>query len=113
MIINNSIIPFGKDYIAINLFGIIFAKEKLSERDMRHEYIHTMQQREMFFLPFFIWYLVEWGIRLVVYRNAHRAYRNISFEREAYANQHDQHYKDSRKRFAWIRYVSFASSTCK
>lgn len=105
MIINNSIIPFGKDYTAINLFGVIFAKERLSEHEIRHERIHTLQQREMLFLPFFLWYVVEWGIRLVLYRNMHKAYRNISFEREAYANQRDVNYNQHRRLFAWMKYL--------
>ena len=33
------------------------------------------------------------------------AYRNISFEREAYSNEKDLSYLDNRKWFAWIRYI--------
>jgi hypothetical protein len=40
MVIVNDIIPF-KGYKAINLFGIIFAREKLNEIDINHERIHT------------------------------------------------------------------------
>ena len=33
------------------------------------------------------------------------AYRNISFEREAYANEEYIDYLENRKRFAWIKYI--------
>lgn len=38
----------------------------------------------MLILPFYIWYLIEWLIRLVV--NFKMAYMSVSFEREAYRN---------------------------
>ena len=102
MIIQNSIIPFGRDYFAINLFGVIFAKQKLNERQLRHELIHTAQQREMLFLPFFIWYVAEWTIRLVRCRSLHRAYATIAFEREAYRHEQEKDYLSRRPRFAWL-----------
>lgn len=105
MIINNSILPFGKNYIAINLFGIIFTKEPLSERTMRHELIHTSQLREMLFVGFYLWYVAEWMVRFIQYRKLYAAYRNISFEREAYANEHIKEYRTTRRRFAWVRYL--------
>ena len=105
MVIYNRYIPFGKKYFAINLCGIVFAKSRLSTIDSQHERIHTMQQREMLFVGFFLWYVTEWLVRLIIYRNLYRAYRNISFEREAYANQHIKGYSHTRKHYAWIRYI--------
>lgn len=52
-IILNKIIPIGK-YSAINLFGIIFAKKKLSSFAINHESIHTAQMLELLILPFYI-----------------------------------------------------------
>lgn len=106
MIINNRIIPFGKSYIAINLFGVIFAKTWLSKTVIRHEKIHTRQQIEMLYVGFFLWYVAEWVIRLLLYRNLHRAYANISFEREAYHNQSDCNYLKHRRHYAWLRYIT-------
>lgn len=102
IIVNNRIIPFGKSYVAINLFGVVFAKQRLSERDKRHEQIHTWQQQEMLFLGFYLWYVAEWLLRLLRYRNFHRAYRNISFEREAYDNEHNRNYGKTRRHYAWL-----------
>lgn len=105
LIINNRIIPFGKSYIAINLFGVVFAKEKLSREIIRHERIHTAQQRELLFVGFFLLYLMEWGIRLIACRDMHKAYRSISFEQEAYCNQHTEDYLLGRKHYSWLRYL--------
>lgn len=105
LIINNKLLPLGKDYVAINLFGIIFAKARLTADGLRHEKIHTYQQVEMLFLAFYLWYVLEWLIRLIQYRKPHQAYRNISFEREAYANQHISDYKNHRPHYAWIHYL--------
>ena len=100
-IINNRIIPFGKNFLAINLFGTIFTKGHLSPRVLNHEYIHTLQQRELLFLGFYLWYLGEWLFRLIQYRDPLQAYRNISFEREAYEIDSNLDYPKLRKRYSW------------
>lgn len=47
--------PFG-NYTTINLFGILFTKnKKLSKRTINHERIHTKQMKEMLFI-FYLWY---------------------------------------------------------
>ena len=51
---------------------MIFAKQRLSPSEWRHEHIHTLQQRELLFVGFFVWYIVEWLVRLLQYRNAKR-----------------------------------------
>lgn len=104
VIINNSILPFGKSYIAINLFGIVFAKEWLSESFLRHERIHTSQQKELLFVGFYIIYILEWLVRMLICKSARKAYRTISFEREAYDNQDSPDYVSNRRRFAWMKY---------
>ena len=55
------------------------------------------------FLFFYLWYLVEWLIRIFVNGNA--AYRSLSFEREAYSNAENMNYLKTRKRFAWLRFM--------
>ena len=83
-VVYNNLIPF-KGYKAINLFGIVFARKGavLTDKDLNHEAIHTAQMKEMLYLLFYVWYVVEWIVRLFGKGNA---YRNISFEQEAYAN---------------------------
>ena len=83
-IIRNNIIPF-RGFAAINLFGILFVRKDtvLTPVMMNHEYIHTAQMKEMAHVLFYLWYVVEWLVRLTMKGHA---YRNISFEREAYSN---------------------------
>lgn len=74
----------------------------MSEKDFNHERIHSEQMKEMLFIGFYIWYLVEWVIRLFGKGNA---YRNLSFEKEAYDNEENLTYLDTRKPYAWLDYL--------
>ena len=102
-IIRNKYIPF-QGYKAINLFGVLFVRgnARINERTLRHEAIHTAQMKEMLYIFFYLWYVIEWLVRLFMKGNA---YRNISFEREAYSNEDDVIYLEDRKRFAWFKYL--------
>ena len=108
-IVYNKIIPF-KGFSAVNIFGILFAREgaNISERTIRHEKIHTYQQKEMLYLGFYLWYVLEWLIRVLFtkYAFSHSAYRSISFEQEAYSNQEDVDYVSKRKRYCWFNYIT-------
>lgn len=99
-VIHNSWFPFGK-YTAINIFGVVFAKHNLDRIERNHEFIHTLQQRELLFVGFYLLYFLEWLFRIIQKRNFNDAYLAISFEREAYANEHDMNYKKNRRHFAW------------
>lgn len=102
-IIENKIIPFP-GYKAINLFGLLFVRKGavISEEDINHESIHTAQMKEMLYIFFYIWYIVEWVIRLFKKGNA---YRNISFEQEAYNNEDNLEYLNNRKHYEWFKYL--------
>ena len=105
-IVRNNIIPF-KGYKAVNLFGILFVRGDavMASVDINHESIHTAQMKEMLYVFFYLWYVIEWLVRIVRYRNAHTAYRNIGFEREAYMNQGNMGYLQGRGRYAWVKYL--------
>lgn len=102
-IIYNNIIPF-KGFKAINICTFLFVRKgvRLSDKLLNHERIHTAQMKEMLFIGFYIWYFVEWLVRLFGKGNA---YRNIGFEQEAYDNDDNLTYLDSRKSFEWLKYV--------
>lgn len=103
-IVVNNIIPF-KGFAGINILGVLFVRKGIvvSERMIRHETIHTKQMKELLFIPFYILYVIEWLVKLLFYGK--QAYRNISFEREAYSNEYDLNYLGSRKRFAFVKYI--------
>ncbi len=73
MTIRSNIIPF-KGFVAMALWPFIFVRkentEKYTARVENHEKIHLRQQLEMLILFFYIWYAVEFLIRLIQYRNA-------------------------------------------
>ena len=102
-VIYNNLIPF-KGFKCINLFGVLFVRQGcvMRDEDFNHEKIHTAQMKEMLYVGFYVWYFVEWLIRLFGKGNA---YRNISFEREAYKHQENFDYLNDRPRFAWWKYM--------
>jgi hypothetical protein len=96
-IIVNTLIPF-KGYAAMNLFGLIFVRKEYFEnprltqaifdRTIRHESVHSKQILETGVIFFYIWYLLEYFVRLFMYGFNHsKAYRLIVFEQEAYHRQ--------------------------
>ena len=58
-------------------------------------------------VAFYIIYFVEWLIRCAInkFKLDNAAYRNISFEREAYGNQENSNYLKERKLFSWLKYL--------
>lgn len=101
-VILNKWIPF-KGFKCINLFGVLFVRSDcrdMDRYDLNHEEIHTKQMKELAYIPFYIIYVAEWLVRLFKSGNA---YRNISFEKEAYEHQYDLEYNKRRKRFAMWR----------
>ncbi len=92
----------------ITLFPFIFLKKKEYRQDIiliNHERIHLRQQLELLIIPFYIWYLSEYYIKYLKYKNPHQAYQNISFEREAYANEHNLNYLKQRNFWNFIKYL--------
>ena len=79
--------------------------KKRAARIINHESIHIKQQEEMLVLPFYIWYVTEWLIKVPIYFSFQKAYYNISFEREAFDNDDNLSYLNSRKKYAWIKRV--------
>jgi len=104
MIIRNNLIPF-KGFAAINICGVIFVRNGVvvSNRLLNHERIHTRQMLEMLVVVFYLWYLVEWAVKL--FRYGRMSYYHISFEREAYRNELDYSYPEKRKLFSWLKYI--------
>jgi hypothetical protein len=103
-VVYNNIIPF-KGFKCINLFGVLFVRKGcfMSEKDLNHEAIHTTQMKEMLYIGFYLWYFVEWLVELFTYGS--KSYHTNTFEREAFENERDLTYLDSRRRFAWWKYL--------
>jgi hypothetical protein len=103
--IKNKIIPFGR-FTAINLFGIVFYKDRISEIGLNHERIHSAQAadlssfRIMGWILFYLLYIKFYVINLI--KGSEDAYYDIPFEKEAYENQNNLNYINERERFAWV-----------
>src|SRR5437016_1007345 len=89
------------------LYPFIILREKKFIEDvviMNHERIHHRQQVELLIVPFYILYLLNYFFNRLRYATHDEAYRNIIFEREAYANESDFSYLKKRKLFSSFRY---------
>jgi hypothetical protein len=105
ILISKYIVPRG--YIGITIFPFMFLKYRTLKGNtvlINHEKIHLKQQLELLIIPFFMLYGFEFLIRLLQYKNWSLAYKNISFEREAYRNEKDLDYIKSRPLFSFINY---------
>ena len=99
--------PFLK-VAGMALFPVILIQHKSALTDkvlINHEKIHLRQQAELLVLPFYVLYLLNYLILLAKYRNHYTAYKNISFEREAYANEGNLQYLAARKWYKWCRFI--------
>lgn len=99
---------FYKNYVGLSLWPFIILKDNGYKNDqvlINHERIHLKQQKELLLVPFYILYILEWLLRAIWYLDSYRAYQNISFEQEAYANEDNLEYLKKRKSFSFIRYI--------
>lgn len=100
------LVPKGFSGIAIFPFVIVRKREfKTNFVFINHERIHLRQQLELLIIPFFVLYGLEYLIRLIQFQSKTLAYRNISFEREAYTNEKDLNYLKSRSFWAFIKFL--------
>lgn len=105
-VINKYLIPKG--FRGLTAYPFVFLKYRVDKQNpvfINHERIHLRQQIELLILPFFVWYFLEYIVRLLLYRNKNRAYRSISFEREAYGNETDLEYLKKRRFFSFCKYL--------
>ncbi|NNE31912.1 MAG: hypothetical protein HKN40_06035 [Winogradskyella sp.] len=105
ILISKHIVPRG--YVGITIFPFMFLKYKTLKEDkilINHERIHLRQQIELFVIPFFVVYGTEFLLRLIQYKKWHLAYRNISFEREAFKNETDLNFLEKRPCWNFINY---------
>lgn len=92
----------------ITLFPFILLrspKDKLNKRLINHEKIHLRQQLELLVIFFYLWYVIEYYYWFFKLKDSYKAYLRISFEREAYANEHDFNYLSKRKWFNFVNYL--------
>lgn len=107
IIISNYLIP--RNYSGLTIYPFIILKNKLLKNNavlINHEKIHIKQQKELLWIFFFIWYFSEYIVKLIQYKNHNKAYRNISFEKEAYKNEVNLNYLIDRKKYNFLNYFN-------
>lgn len=99
---------FYKNYVGLSFWPFIILKNDSLKADIvliNHEKIHLKQQLELLILPFYLIYITEWLMRSLFYLSFYRGYQNISFEQEAYANEHNLNYSKERRPFSFMKYL--------
>jgi len=97
-----------KGYAGITIYPFIFLKYNENEDSnyaikVNHERIHLKQQLETLIVIFYLIYIINYLFNLLIYKgDAKKAYRNITFEKEAYKNEKDFNYLKNRHLFGWL-----------
>jgi hypothetical protein len=97
---------FRKQHNAFAFWPFIVLRSselKSDEQMIRHERIHFRQQLELLLVFFYLIYVLEFVIFYIKQGNWDKAYRSISFEKEAYANDRKVNYLRQRKPYAMWR----------
>lgn len=104
MILVTRLVP----YSAMALYPFILVKDEVMKQNavlMRHEKIHHRQQLELLLVFFYLWYALNYFYNLLKYRNHFKAYKEIIFEREAFAKDEEEDYLEKRKLWAFLKYI--------
>lgn len=106
-IVESNILP-PKGYKAITILLWMFIRKgaKINDKTYTHENIHLEQEIEMGFILFYIWYIIEFIIKLICTRNWKRTYRSISFEQEAYERADNINWTEFRPHYYWTKFIN-------
>ena len=106
VIVTKYLIPKG--YNGLTLFPFVMIRNNFDKENkvlINHEKIHIRQQAQLLVLPFLIWYTLEFLFRWIQSKDKNKAYRNISFEREAYANERNLDYIKEMPFWGFLKYL--------
>lgn len=81
-------------------FIILREKNRSNKVMLNHEMIHIEQQKELLVVFFYIWYFVEFILKVF-------NYPLLSFEKECYKNQLDLKYLATRRRYSFLKYIGY------
>ncbi len=93
----------------ITMFPLIILRKEMrgtaeAAVTINHERIHVRQQLELLLVVFALWYLGSYLYGRIRGLSRYDAYRNIIFEREAFACMYDPDYLKKRRMFAFLHY---------
>ncbi len=99
---------WNRRVIAMALWPLLIFKDQESRNNkvvFNHEKIHHRQQLELLILPYYIWYFLEYWYAM--FKNGfrhHTSYMQVSFEKEAFANESKLDYLDTRPFLSSLNY---------
>ena len=88
------------------LFPFLLVSHEADVHDevfINHEKIHAAQQKELLVVFFYLWYVID-NLFLRLKYDHDLAYRNIVFEREAYAMEGNLDYLKNRKSWLFLNF---------
>jgi hypothetical protein len=102
---------FPKQVVGMTIFPFIFIDRNWANKvtiqtykeTIIHESIHIRQQLELFIIPFYFWYGIEFLIRWI--SGNKNAYSSLCFEQEANTNEWNSMYLKKRRFWAFIKYL--------
>ena len=108
-IVRTRFIPF-EGFAAMNLFGFLLVRrdydiKRIDDVTINHERIHTEQMKELCYVFYYIFYVLEWLIKSILLLSTDKGYKALASEREAYVNQADFDYIGNRKRWRWMKNI--------
>jgi hypothetical protein len=103
------IAPWFGGISGITLFPLIILRRELrgtaeAAVTINHERIHIRQQAELLLLFFAVWYAASFFAGRLRGLSWYESYRDIIFEREAFARMYDPDYLRTRKAFGFMKY---------
>lgn len=107
-VVYNHVLP-PRGYKCINLLGFLFVRygTTLTDKNIRHEYTHTLQMRETLYIGFYLLYALLFIVAFLYYWNWKKSYKMIAFELEANDGEDNEDYNTSRTHYAWAGYVRY------
>lgn len=97
IVVSKFFVPKKHKAITIWPFVILRSSDLKNDKKLiNHERIHIRQQIELLIIPFYIWYGIEFLVHLAKGIGWNKAYKSISFEKEAYQHDGDLNYLKNR-----------------
>ena len=96
-----------KSFVAITIYPFILVRNEVDKSNttlINHEKTHLKQQVELLIIGFFLFYVLDFCRNFIRYKSWIKAYRNISFEKEAYQNETIPNYLKTRKSYSFLKY---------
>lgn len=88
----------------INLFGLLLVSgnKALYEHEINRERIRYVQMKELLFIGWVVWYVLEWMFYLITHIHSKPF---VSLEEEVTFHQDNLNYLSWRPKYAWVYYI--------